>query len=193
MKRLIDLVGSMVGLVLLSPLLLAAGFFVLLDAGRPVLFRHERVGQHGKRFSVLKFRSMHHSDGGPQVTVSGDPRVTTSGKFLRRTKLDELPQLWNVLVGEMSLVGPRPEVPDVVARHANAYAPILQYRPGITDPASLRFSREEEILAAQDDPDHYYHTVLLPQKLEISAAYLERRSVTADLLVLASTVKSVVR
>src|SRR5208282_277059 len=147
-KRLFDLAFSVIGLVALSPVLLLVAMAVKLSTLGPVLFRQQRVGLRGKRFRMVKFRSMveNAEDLGLGVTRDGDPRITPMGRFLRKTKLDELPQLWNVLVGEMSFVGPRPEVPRYVAQYTPEQRRVLELKPGITDLATLEFRNEEEML-----------------------------------------------
>jgi lipopolysaccharide/colanic/teichoic acid biosynthesis glycosyltransferase len=186
-KRFIDVLMS--GLILLAsaPLFALLAVLVVWNSGLPIFFRQERVGKNFKSFRILKFRSMRVSQGGPSVTVSGDSRVTRIGKLLRRTKLDELPQFWNVLRGDMSLVGPRPEVPEYVALQPERYRRILSVRPGITDPASLRFKNEESLLAASEDPLRYYADVILPAKLDMSEEYIRTRSLKADFKVLLKT------
>lgn len=176
------------GLAVLSPTLALLALAVWLDSGRPVLFRHRRVGQGGRTFELLKFRSMVVDHGGPSLTRKGEARITRAGAWLRRWKLDELPQLWNVVRGEMSLVGPRPEVPEYVDLSDPLWRRVLEARPGITDPASVAFRDEEELLAAADDVESYYRAVILPRKLELSAAYLERRSFLSDVEMLFRTV-----
>jgi len=168
--------------------MLLVALAVWLDSGRPVLFRHRRVGQGGRTFELLKFRSMVVNHGGPSLTRKGEARITRVGAWLRRWKLDELPQLVNVLRGEMSLVGPRPEVPEYVDLADPLWQRVLAARPGITDPASVEFRNEEELLAAADNVEDYYRTVILPRKLELSAAYLERRTLLSDLEMLFRTV-----
>ena len=143
-------------LCMLSPLLVAIALAVLLGSGWPVLFRQTRVGQRGKAFQLLKFRTMRNGKSGPSITARGDSRITGVGRFLRKFKLDELPQLWNVVRGEMSLVGPRPEVPEFVDMNNPVWRSVLQVRPGITDPASIAFRNEEEILAKAADPIAFY-------------------------------------
>src|SRR4051794_25699702 len=167
-KRLFDIVLAGFALVLLSPLLLLIALWVKLDSSGPVFFRQERVGRHGVPFRIHKFRTMTHSmvPSGPQITVGADARITQAGQFLRRSKLDELPQLIDVLLGRMSFVGPRPEVPRYVA----IYPPqlrdkVLSVRPGITDIASLQFRNESELLAKASDPEREYREVVLPAKL----------------------------
>jgi lipopolysaccharide/colanic/teichoic acid biosynthesis glycosyltransferase len=176
------------GLVVLSPVLVLLAAAVWVDSGRPVLFRHRRVGRGGRTFELLKFRSMVVDHGGPQLTRKGEARITRVGAWLRKWKLDELPQLVNVVRGEMSLVGPRPEVPEYVDESDPLWRRVLEARPGITDPASVEFRNEEELLAAAENVEEYYRKVILPRKLEISAAYLERRSTVSDLGIVLRTV-----
>ena len=176
------------GLAVLSPLLAVLALAVWLETGRPVLFGPGGVGLGGRTFELLKFRSMVVNHGGPSITRSGEARITRVGRFLRRWKLDELPQLVNVLRGEMSLVGPRPEVPEYVDPGDPLWQRVLRARPGITDPASVEFRNEEELLAGVEDLDGYYRKVLLPRKLELSAAYLERRNFSSDVAMLFRTV-----
>src|SRR5438128_1286834 len=174
-KRSFDVATSLVLLVLLSPLLLLCGAAVWVADGWPVLFRHERVRRYGRRFHIVKFRTMDHTGGG-DLTVAGDPRVTATGRLLRRHKLDELPQLWNVLVGEMSFVGPRPEVARYVAMYARPYRTIHQLRPGITDFASLAFRDEEQLLYAHTADAGFYERMPPPSRSTrvISAAACSR-------------------
>jgi lipopolysaccharide/colanic/teichoic acid biosynthesis glycosyltransferase len=176
------------GLVVLSPVLVLLAAAVWVDSGRPVLFRHRRVGRGGRTFELLKFRSMVVDHGGPQLTRKGEARITRVGAWLRKWKLDELLQLVNVVRGEMSLVGPRPEVPEYVDESDPLWRRVLEARPGITDPASVEFRNEEELLAAAENVEEYYRKVILPRKLEISAAYLERRSAVSDLGIVLRTV-----
>lgn len=192
-KRLFDLVLSALGLLLLAPLLLLAALWVKLDSPGPALFRQTRVGRRGKLFTIHKFRTM-RVEPGAAITVGADPRITRSGHFLRETKLDELPQLWDVLRGAMSLVGPRPELPRYVELYPAALRErVLSVRPGITDPASLAFSHEAELLAASADPEREYREVVLPAKLKLSADYAERASLVGDLRLILSTLSRVFR
>ena len=194
-KRLFDCVAAAVGLLVLAPVLFVAALLVKLTSPGPILYRQERVGRGGRVFQIAKFRSMVHKprsedadNCGPQITSAGDPRTTPLGRVLRRFKLDELPQLWNVLKGEMSLVGPRPEVPRYVATYSATQRMVLTVRPGITDPASLAYWQEEELLGAQPDPDEYYRGFVLPNKLRMNLEYLDRISFSYDLsLVLRTT------
>jgi lipopolysaccharide/colanic/teichoic acid biosynthesis glycosyltransferase len=188
-KRLLDIVFSGVGLVLLSPLLLLAALAIKLTSkGGTILFRQERVGLNGKPFQILKLRTMRAAPAtnGIPITVRGDSRVTLIGKLLRKSKIDELPQLWCVLIGDMSLVGPRPEVPHYVAGYSPEQREVLTVRPGLTDPASILYSTEEEVLAASSDPGRTYVEVVLPHKLSLSRGYLRRISAAGDLKLLSS-------
>lgn len=192
-KRLFDIVMAALGLALLAPLLLAVALWVRLDSPGPALFRQTRVGRHGVPFTIHKFRTMRVVPGA-EITVGADPRITRAGRLLRQTKLDELPQLWDVLRGAMSLVGPRPEVPRYVELYPAALRErVLAVRPGITDPASLAFSHEAELLAAAADPEREYREVILPAKLRLSAAYAAEASLGADLRLILATLARVVR
>jgi lipopolysaccharide/colanic/teichoic acid biosynthesis glycosyltransferase len=187
-KRAFDLTAAAAGIVLLSPLLAAVGLAVRLTNGGPMLFRQIRVGQFGKPFELLKFRSMRvGSEKGSQLTAVGDPRITPLGIWLRRTKMDELPQLWNVVRGDMSIVGPRPEVPRFVAQYSDRQRSVLNARPGITGP-EINVS-EEELLARQVDKEQFYLNTLLPAKLETDLAYVNEICFYTDLDVLLQTFK----
>jgi lipopolysaccharide/colanic/teichoic acid biosynthesis glycosyltransferase len=191
-KRMFDVAVSAVALVVLSPVLLICAVAVRLDSRGPALFRQERVGLGGTTFRIHKFRSLRVGPAGALISPSGDPRVTRVGAFLRRTKLDELPQLFDVLVGHMSLVGPRPEVPRYAALWPQEYREaILSVRPGITDPASVAFRHESDELAGADDPEDYYVTVLLPEKARMYADYVRTRTFLRDLVILARTGRAV--
>lgn len=195
MKRLIDITGSALGLIVLSPVIVLAAIWVRLDSPGPVLFRQRRVGRHGRVFEILKFRTMRiQSGGGSQITVGADPRITRSGRLLRRLKLDELPQLLNVLVGDMSLVGPRPEVEYYVNFYpADARERIASVRPGITGLASLAYRNESELLATATDPERLYLERILPAKLDHDLRYIERQTLVLDLRIIAKTVAAVFR
>ena len=191
-KRLFDLLFASAGLLLLAPLLLGIALWIKLDSRGPVYFRQQRVGRGGALFRIHKFRSM--VDGAPAVgrdlTVGADPRITRAGRFLRRSKLDELPQLLDVLAGSMSLVGPRPELPRYVALYpAELRDKVLSVRPGITDIASIEFRNESELLARAADPEHEYVHVVMPQKLRFAAAYVEQASLATDLRLLLRTLR----
>ena len=194
-KRALDVVGSACGLLVLSPLLVAMAVWVRLDSAGPSLFRQERVGRGGALFRIHKFRTMRFADsrkGGPDLTVGGDARITRAGALLRRIKLDELPQLIDVLLGDMSLVGPRPELPRYVATYPDhVRAMVLSVRPGITDVASLTFSDESDVLARAADPEREYREVVLPAKLRLSTQYLQQATVASDLRLIGRTLKTI--
>ena len=185
-KRILDLVLAAGLLVTLSPALAGCALAVWWMDGRPLLFRQERVGRHGRPFRIVKFRTMRLA-AGPAVTAAGDPRVTRLGRILRGGKLDELPQLWNVLVGEMSLVGPRPEVPEYVAGSARGFRATADVRPGLTDWASLALRDEEQILARHAADPLFYQEVLLPRKLALARLYRRHLSFGLDLRLIAAT------
>jgi lipopolysaccharide/colanic/teichoic acid biosynthesis glycosyltransferase len=192
LKRSTDIALSLAVIVLLSPVLAAAALAVWLDSGSPILFRQERVGRGFVRFRILKFRTM-RGTGGPSITVAGDARVTRVGKFLRLAKLDEIPQFWNVLRGDVSIVGPRPEIPQYVELFKDRYREILEVRPGITDPASIRFRNEEEVLSRSPDPLEEYTERVLPAKLDMAEEYVRTRSIAGDILIMLRTASSIVR
>ncbi|HUP07146.1 MAG TPA: sugar transferase [Caldimonas sp.] len=191
MKRLFDLVVATLALLMLSPLLLAIAAWIRLDSPGPVFFRQERVGRHGRIFRIHKFRTMHAGASGPLLTVGEDRRITRAGARLRRSKLDELPQLIDVIAGDMSLVGPRPEVPRYVALYPpDLRAKVLSVRPGITDAASIEYRRESELLARARDPEREYVEVVMPEKLRAAARYVDRMSLATDLRVLGATLRT---
>lgn len=193
-KRAFDLLVAALALLLLSPLLATVAVWIRLDSPGPALYRQERVGRHGVPFRIHKFRTMRHGAGGPLLTARDDPRITRVGAFLRRTRIDELPQLVDVLQGTMSLVGPRPEVPRFVAHYPPALRErVLAVRPGITDPVSLAFIDEAALLAAAADPERDYVERILPVKLKRAADYAERASLAADLAVLWRTLRLLLR
>jgi lipopolysaccharide/colanic/teichoic acid biosynthesis glycosyltransferase len=185
-KRVIDIAVSALGLVILSPLFLLIALVVVLDSPGPVFFRAERVGFRGRPLWMLKFRKMRTGAAGIALTVAGDERLTRVGAWLVRTKLDELPQLWHVLRGEMSLVGPRPESPSFVSRFRSDYDVILRVRPGLTGYTQLAFAQEGSILD-QHDPQGHYLEALLPQKVRLDRLYASRASTRRDLSVLVAT------
>lgn len=194
MKRAFDVFASGLGLLLLSPLFLIISVWIKLDSRGPVFFRQDRVGRFNKDFRIFKFRSMRvGSDKGSLITVGGrDPRITRSGFFLRRSKLDELPQLINVLLGDMSLVGPRPEV----RKYVNYYTPeqmhVLDVRPGMTDPASIRYRNENELLGKEMDPERYYLEVVMPDKLALNLEYVRNHSFWGDIALIFKTFGEIV-
>jgi lipopolysaccharide/colanic/teichoic acid biosynthesis glycosyltransferase len=185
---------ALFGLAAASPVLATAALAVALTSPGPILFRHERIGRRGRRFRLLKFRTMRQGATGIEITAADDARITKVGQVLRRTKLDELPQLWNLLRGDMSFVGPRPEVPRYVDPQDPRWREILSVRPGLTDPATLRF-RDEEVLMASvsGDRERYYREVVLPAKLDASIAYLHERTWKTDLGVLLRTARRLPR
>ena len=188
LKRLFDMAASGIGLLLLAPLLLALAVWIKCDSAGPVFFLQERVGLHGKLFRIIKFRSMRQNNSGPQITVGADARITRSGRFIRAYKLDELPQLINVLLGDMSLVGPRPEVPRYVALYpADVREEVLSVRPGMTDLASVQYRSESDLLAASSDPELTYTTVILPAKLALYQQYMRQRSLWLDVRIICVT------
>jgi lipopolysaccharide/colanic/teichoic acid biosynthesis glycosyltransferase len=191
-KRIFDLTVAALALLLLSPLMLAIAVVVKLDSPGPAFFRQQRVGRFGVPFRIRKFRTM-VADApatGPAITVGADARITRAGRWLRASRLDELPQLIDVLAGHMSLVGPRPEVPRYVAQYPPALRErALSVRPGITDPSSLLFLDEGELLARAADPEREYIDVILPRKLQCAADYAARANLRSDLGVLAQTLR----
>jgi len=188
-SRILDFTLSLLGLLLVAPLLMLLALAILCAEGRPIFFRQFRIGQHGKPFRIWKFRTMRDLSSGTKVTAKADQRVTSIGKLLRRYKLDELPQLLNVLSGDMSFVGPRPEVPYFVRLEDPAWRSVLSVKPGITDAASLLYRDEEAILGGRPDPESYYKEVILPAKLELNMRHLASRSVMRDLKLLAMTIQ----
>jgi lipopolysaccharide/colanic/teichoic acid biosynthesis glycosyltransferase len=192
-KRLFDVIVAALGLLLLSPLLIAIALWIKLDSPGPVFFRQERVGRGGALFRIHKFRSMRADAplAGSQLTVGADPRITRAGQLLRRTKLDELPQLIDVLAGSMSLVGPRPEVPRYVALYPAALRDkVLSVRPGITDPASIEYRDESALLARAADPERVYIEQIMPAKLRCAASYVDRMSLANDVRLIGATLRS---
>jgi len=193
-KRVFDLLGASLALLLLLPVLACVALWIKLDSPGPVFFRQQRVGRHGVPFLIHKFRTMRSGAEGLPLTVGDDPRITRAGRFLRRTRLDELPQFIDVLQGTMSLVGPRPEVPRYVALYPPALRDrALAVRPGLTDPASLAFIDEAALLAAAADPEREYVERILPAKLQRAAEYAESASLATDLAVLARTARALWR
>lgn len=189
LRNIADRLAAGIGLALFSPLMAAAALAVWMEDGLPILFRQTRVGRGARPFTLLKFRSMRNHCPGLKITAGRDPRVTTAGRVLRKFKLDELPQLWNVVRGDMSLVGPRPEVPEYIDLGNPVWRTILRVRPGITDLATLVYRNEEELLAVAADADAYYRRVLLPAKLRLNLRYLAIGSWLPDLKLLLMTVR----
>lgn len=187
-KRIFDFVFASIGLVVISPILLIIAVLIKLSKGGPVFFIQERVGKDGKIFRMIKFRTMKENHNGSSISVKGESRITPIGAFLRKYKLDELPELINVIKGEMSFVGPRPDVPGYADSLQGKDMLILTVRPGITGPASLKYANEEEILAKVDDPIKYNDEVIFPDKVKINLAYIKNRSLFLDLLIIMHTV-----
>jgi lipopolysaccharide/colanic/teichoic acid biosynthesis glycosyltransferase len=181
MKRLFDIVCAGAGLLALMPVLVLVALMVRICDGPPVLFGQTRVGQNGEPFRIWKFRTMRTGGQGSAITAAGDRRVTRIGAVLRKYKIDELPQLFNVLKGEMSFVGPRPEVPEYVDREAPIWRSVLEVRPGITDLASLTYRNEEKALGRCADAEAFYREQVLPAKLRLNLEYLRTRSLRRDL------------
>ena len=185
-KRVVDVVASVLGLIFLCPFFLYAAYRIKKDSPGPVFFRQERVGKNGVPFKIYKFRTMVQDAEalGKQITVGRDKRITPFGEFLRAYKLDEFPQLINVLKGEMSLVGPRPEVPRYVALYSEEERKVLLVRPGITEEASVIFRNESELLSVAEDPEKYYIEEIMPRKLKLNLEYIEEFSLLKDLSIL---------
>jgi lipopolysaccharide/colanic/teichoic acid biosynthesis glycosyltransferase len=193
MKRLFDIAMASAGLIAVSPVLAVLAIWIKLDSKGPVLYRGRRAGQFGRPFLILKLRTMVENAerlGGAE-TATDDPRITRSGKFLRQYKLDEFPQLINVLKGEMSLVGPRPEVLDEVACYTEQEREVLRVRPGITDWASLKFHHEGEILRGSPDPHRAYHEKIRPEKMRLQMQYVKSHSLFTDVLIIFRTLRAI--
>jgi len=194
MKRLFDIFLSGFGLILLSPLFLIIAIWIKLDSRGPIFYRQVRVGRNNSEFRIFKFRSMRiGSDKGSLVTIGGrDPRITRSGYFIRKFKIDELPQLINVFIGDMSLVGPRPEVRHYVNYWTPEQMHVLDVRPGITDPASIKFRNENELLTKADDPEKYYIEVIMQEKISLYLDYVEKSSFWYDIKLIFQTFKVII-
>ncbi|MEG1311762.1 MAG: sugar transferase [Romboutsia sp.] len=189
-KRAFDIISSLIGILILSPILLIISILIKTTSKGPILFKQKRVGRDGIEFNIFKFRTM-VTDAeklGTQITIGKDPRITNVGHFLRKFKLDELPQLFNVLFGTMSLVGPRPEVPKYVALYTNEQRKVLSIRPGITDIASLRYKDENDILGKVDNPEEHYVDVIMQDKLSLNLEYIEKNNVIFDIGLILKTI-----
>ena len=191
MKRLFDIVASGIGLVLLGPLFLVLAIWIKMDSKGPVFYRQVRVGKNNKNFRILKFRSMHvGADKGSLVTIGGrDSRITRSGYYIRKYKFDEIPQLINVLIGDMSLVGPRPEVRYYVNYWTSEQMHVLDVRPGITDPASIKFRNENELMEKAEAPEDYYINVIMQEKIKLYLEYVQNVSFGYDIKLIFQTFK----
>lgn len=194
MKRIFDIVASGIGLILLSPLFVILAIWIKCDSIGPVFYKQVRVGRNNMDFQLFKFRSMRvGSDKKGLITVGGhDPRITRFGYYIRKYKLDEFPQLINVFKGDMSLVGPRPEVRKYVDMYTEEQMHVLDVRPGITDLASIRYRNENELLERVNDPDKYYVEVIMPDKLRINLEYVARHSFTFDIRLIFQTFRAIV-
>ena len=195
MKRLFDIVASGCGLLILSPIFIILAIWIKLDSKGPVFYRQVRVGFHNKDFRIFKFRSMRvEADKGSLVTIGGhDPRVTRSGYFIRKYKLDEFPQLINVFIGEMSLVGPRPEVRHYVDYWTTEQMHVLDVRPGITDPASIKFRNENELMEKAEDPENYYINVIMQEKIKLYLDYVQNANFWYDIKLIFKTFMVIVK
>ena len=187
LKRTVDIALACLLLIISLPILAVAAVAIKIDSEGTVFFCQARMGRRFRCFALFKLRTMRIFVDGSAYTLGEDPRITRVGQWLRRTKVDELPQLWNVLRGEMSMVGPRPVIPELAIEFRQEYNRLLEVRPGLTDPATLKYCREVELLALVSDPLLYFKTVITPDKLRISAAYLDRANLLSDLGVMAST------
>ncbi|MBW7891563.1 MAG: sugar transferase [Chitinophagaceae bacterium] len=195
LKRLFDFVSSLIGLVLLSPVFLVIAIWIKIDSEGPVFYRQPRVGKDGRDFSIFKFRSMRRgADKGRLITVGGrDARVTGAGYYIRKYKFDELPQLINVLTGDMSLVGPRPEVRKYVNLYNERQMKVLSVKPGITDLASIKYRNENELLEHADDPEKMYTEIIMPDKLEYNLRYIDKQSFLYDIKLILLTFREVLK
>jgi len=187
-KRGFDIVASFFGLIILSPVFVVIALLIKIESPGPVLFRQVRTGRYGKPFVINKFRTMVPVHDGNSISVKGQSRITKPGAFLRKYKLDELPELWNVLKGDMSFVGPRPDLPEFTSRLSDENRLILNLRPGITGPATLKYSNEEELLAHVPDPEQYNNEVIWPDKVRINVEYYNNRSFLGDIWIILRTV-----
>lgn len=191
MKRCLDVLVVLCLVLLVLPVLLFCALVIKLESRGPVIFRQPRMGRNFRPFLICKFRTMRHNSPGSPVTLGADARITRFGRWMRRHKLDELPQLWNVLCGDMSLVGPRPVIPALTEEFRGQYQRLLTVRPGLTDPAALAYYHECDLLGAVPHPLRYFKEVVTPDKLRRSAEYLERATFWSDLIVIAQTMIAV--
>lgn len=189
LKYIFDRMAALLGLLLIWWLLIVVAVLIKVKMpGGPAIFKQTRIGRHGKPFTIFKFRTMTVGHGGSSVSVAGESRITPLGAVLRKYKIDELPELWNVLIGDMSFVGPRPDVPGYADRLQGDDREVLELRPGITGPASLKYRNEEELLAAVDNPQGYNDTVIYPDKVRINRYYLHNYSFVSDIKMIVCTV-----
>lgn len=195
LKRTMDFVGSLLGVMVLSPVYIIICIAIKLTSPGPIFFKQVRVGLNGKEFKILKFRTMvvDAEKLGKQITVGKDSRITKVGHFLRKFKLDELPQLFNVLLGDMSLVGPRPEVPYYVNMYNEEQRKVLLVKPGITDLASIRYKDENEVLGQCDNPEEHYIKTIMPDKLKLNLEYIDNNNIFIDLGIIFKTIFKIVK
>ena len=194
LKRIFDIILSLFGLIILLPFMLIIAILIKLDSKGPVFFKQVRVTKNEREFKIFKYRTMRvGSDKYSQITVGKDNRITKIGVFLRKYKLDEIPQLINVLLGDMSLVGPRPEVPKYVALYTEGQKEILKVRAGITDYASIEFSDENDLLASEEDPEKAYIEKIMPKKIELNKKYLSEISILTDIKIILLTIKKILK
>jgi lipopolysaccharide/colanic/teichoic acid biosynthesis glycosyltransferase len=188
-KYVFDRTAAFFGLILLLPILIICSIIIAIKMPNgPIIFKQKRVGQYGRLFTMYKFRTMKNNHHGSSISIAGENRITPIGAFLRKYKIDELPELWNVLIGDMSLVGPRPDVPGYADVLEGKNREILKLKPGITGPASLKYRNEEDILAQQDNPQKYNDEVIYPDKVRINLEYLHQWSFWNDLVIIYKTI-----
>lgn len=195
MKRIFDIFFALLGIVFLTPFFLIISFLIIFDSKGGIFYRQERVGLHGKFFKVFKFRTMRPDSfsKGALTVGSKDPRITNIGYYLRKYKLDELPQLFNVLFGDMSFVGPRPEVKKYTDLYNSEQKNVLSVRPGITDYASIKFRNENDLLSETDDPEKLYIDVIMPEKLKLNMEYIQDNSVNKDIKIILDTIYTIIK
>jgi lipopolysaccharide/colanic/teichoic acid biosynthesis glycosyltransferase len=191
MSRIVEIMLVTLLILLSLPLWILISLLILIFSPGSVIFVHPRVGHYGRLFGLVKFRTMRSRTGGANLTVGDDNRITGVGRILRRFKLDEMPQFWNILLGQMTFVGPRPEAEEYVNSYTAAQREILNYKPGLTDPASLKYRHEAELLGRQDDPQAAYRDVVLPEKIKLSLEYQRRRTVRSDIGIVLKTLRAV--
>ena len=187
LKRIFDFLAALAGIIVLSPLFLLIALLIRIKMPGPIIFKQKRIGQYGRIFTIYKFRTMISDHEGSSVSVKGESRIPPFGNFLRRSKLDELPELWNIIKGEMSLVGPRPDVPGYADELQGDDRMILNVKPGLTGPACMKYSHEEALLAKQKDPLKYNDEVLYPDKVRINKSYIQHWSLGLDLKIILYT------
>ena len=194
-KRMFDIVFSILGIILVLPLLIIVSILIKLTSDGPIIFKQKRIGQYGKKFDIYKFRTMikNSESKGAKITIGKDPRITNIGFILRKYKIDELPQLFNILKGEMSFVGPRPEVEKYVEIYKKEYENILKIKPGITDLASIKYSNENDILANKENPENYYINNIMKEKINLNNKYLEKIGIKNDVKIIFKTIVKCVK